>query len=81
MVTFAPWSQESSGPRALEWARRSEHAAPAAKTILRLHNLLYGRVELGMREKSAEFLDESARVYLPIDELEQAVPSTGPATL
>jgi hypothetical protein len=34
-----------------------------------------------MREKSAEFLDESARVYLPIDELEQAVPSTGPATL
>jgi len=33
-----------------------------------------------MAEKSAEFLDEGARVYLPIDELAQAVPSTGPST-
>jgi len=29
-----------------------------------------------MAEKSAEFLDEGARVYLPIDELTHAVPST-----
>jgi phosphomethylpyrimidine synthase len=36
-------------------------------------------LELGMREKSAEFLDEGARVYLPVIELEQAVTSTRPA--
>ncbi len=34
----------------------------------------------GMQEKSAEFLDEGARVYLPVVELEQAVTSTEPAT-
>jgi len=33
----------------------------------------------GMQEKSAEFLDEGARVYLPVVELEQAVTSTEPA--
>jgi phosphomethylpyrimidine synthase len=33
----------------------------------------------GMAEKSAEFLDEGARVYLPVVELEQAVTSTDPA--
>jgi phosphomethylpyrimidine synthase len=37
-------------------------------------------LQVGMAEKSAEFLDEGARVYLPIDELTQAVPSTGPST-
>ena len=30
-------------------------------------------LELGMKEKSAEFLDEGARVYLPVVELEQTV--------
>jgi len=30
--------------------------------------------------QSAEFLDEGARVYLPIDELTHAVPSTRPST-
>jgi phosphomethylpyrimidine synthase len=33
----------------------------------------------GMAEKSAEFLDEGARVYLPVVELEAAVTSTEPA--
>jgi len=33
-----------------------------------------------MAEKSAEFLDEGARVYLPIGELAHAVPSTRPRT-
>jgi phosphomethylpyrimidine synthase len=33
-------------------------------------------LELGMKEKSAEFLDEGARVYLPVVELEQTVTST-----
>jgi phosphomethylpyrimidine synthase len=37
-------------------------------------------LEAGMAEKSAEFLDEGARVYLPMAELEQTVTSTGPAT-
>jgi len=37
-------------------------------------------LQVGMAQKSAEFLDEGARVYLPIDELTQAVPSTGPST-
>ena len=37
-------------------------------------------LQVGMAEKSAEFLDEGARVYLPIDELTQAVPSTRPST-
>jgi phosphomethylpyrimidine synthase len=36
-------------------------------------------LEVGMAEKSAEFLEEGARVYLPVVELEQAVTSTGPA--
>ncbi len=36
-------------------------------------------LELGMAEKSSEFLDEGARVYLPVVELEQAVTSTRPA--
>ncbi len=36
-------------------------------------------LRLGMQEKSAEFLDEGARVYLPVVELEQAVTSTRPA--
>ena len=36
-------------------------------------------LQLGMAEKSAEFLGEGARVYLPIAELERAVPSTEPA--
>ena len=36
-------------------------------------------LQLGMAEKSAEFLDEGARVYLPITELQQAVTSTPPA--
>ncbi len=36
-------------------------------------------LEAGMREKSAEFLDEGARVYLPVVELEAAVPSTEPS--
>ena len=35
----------------------------------------------GMQEKSAEFLDEGARVYLPVVELEQAVTSTEPAAV
>jgi len=35
-------------------------------------------LELGMKEKSAEFLDEGARVYLPVVELEAAVQSTEP---
>jgi phosphomethylpyrimidine synthase len=35
-------------------------------------------LEVGMAEKSAEFLDEGARVYLPVVELEQAVTSTPP---
>ncbi len=35
----------------------------------------------GMQEKSAEFLDEGARVYLPVVELEQAVTSTEPAAI
>ncbi|MDX6199558.1 MAG: phosphomethylpyrimidine synthase [Actinomycetota bacterium] len=33
-------------------------------------------LDLGMKEKSAEFLDEGARVYLPVVELEQTVTST-----
>ncbi|MGI8535572.1 MAG: phosphomethylpyrimidine synthase ThiC [Mycobacteriales bacterium] len=33
-------------------------------------------LRLGMAEKSAEFLDEGGRVYLPVVELEQAVTST-----
>ncbi len=33
-------------------------------------------LRLGMAEKSEEFLDEGARVYLPVVELEQAVTST-----
>ncbi len=33
-------------------------------------------LRLGMAEKSSEFLDEGARVYLPVVELEQAVTST-----
>jgi len=37
-------------------------------------------LQVGMAEKSAEFLDEGARVYLPIDELTHAVPSTRPST-
>ncbi len=37
-------------------------------------------LQVGMAEKSAEFLDEGTRVDLPIDELTQAVPSTGPST-
>jgi len=36
-------------------------------------------LQVGMAEKSAEFLDEGARVYLPIDELTHAVPSTRPS--
>ncbi len=36
-------------------------------------------LQLGMAEKSAEFLDEGARVYLPVAELEPVVTSTGPA--
>ncbi len=36
-------------------------------------------LELGMAEKSAEFLEEGARVYLPVVELEQVVTSTAPA--
>ena len=36
-------------------------------------------LRLGMQEKSAEFLDEGARVYLPVVELEQAVTSTAAA--
>jgi phosphomethylpyrimidine synthase len=36
-------------------------------------------LELGMAEKSTEFLEEGARVYLPVVELEQAVTSTRPA--
>jgi len=35
-------------------------------------------LQVGMAQKSAEFLDEGARVYLPLDELQQAVPSTNP---
>jgi len=35
----------------------------------------------GMQEKSAEFRDEGARVYLPVVELEQAVTSTEPAAV
>jgi len=37
-------------------------------------------LQAGMQEKSAEFLDEGARIYLPIDELTTAVTSTPPAT-
>ncbi len=37
-------------------------------------------LQAGMAEKSAEFLSEGARVYLPIDELTKAVPGTKPAT-
>jgi len=37
-------------------------------------------LQVGMAQKSAEFLDEGARVYLPIDELTHAVPSTRPST-
>jgi phosphomethylpyrimidine synthase len=36
-------------------------------------------LKLGMAEKSAEFLDEGARVYLPLTELQQTVTSTRPA--
>ncbi len=36
-------------------------------------------LQLGMAEKSAEFLDEGARVYLPLTELQQTVTSTRPA--
>ncbi len=36
-------------------------------------------LEVGMAEKSAEFRNEGGRVYLPVEELEQAVPSTRPA--
>ncbi len=36
-------------------------------------------LEAGMQEKSAEFLDEGARIYLPVVELEQVVRSTEPA--
>jgi phosphomethylpyrimidine synthase len=36
-------------------------------------------LQLGMAEKSAEFLDEGARVYLPLTELQQTVTSTPPA--
>ncbi|GAC1325945.1 MAG: phosphomethylpyrimidine synthase ThiC [Mycobacteriales bacterium] len=36
-------------------------------------------LELGMKEKSAEFLDEGARIYLPVVELAEAVTSTKPA--
>ena len=36
-------------------------------------------LEAGMAEKSLEFLDEGARVHLPVVELEQAVTSTRPA--
>jgi len=36
-------------------------------------------LQVGMAEKSTEFLDEGARVYLPIDELTHAVPSTRPS--
>jgi len=37
-------------------------------------------LQVGMAQKSAEFLDEGARVYLPIDELTHAVTTTQPAT-
>ena len=37
-------------------------------------------LQVGMAQKSAEFRNEGARVYLPIDELTHAVPSTEPAT-
>jgi len=37
-------------------------------------------LQAGMAQKSAEFLDEGARIYLPIDELTTAVTSTPPAT-
>ena len=37
-------------------------------------------LKVGMAEKSAEFLDEGARVYLPVVELEAAVTSTEPAS-
>ncbi len=36
-------------------------------------------LEVGMAEKSSEFLDEGAGVYLPVAELEQAVTFTRPA--
>ena len=36
-------------------------------------------LQIGMAEKSAEFRGEGGRVYLPVTELEQAVPSTAPA--
>jgi phosphomethylpyrimidine synthase len=36
-------------------------------------------LRVGMAEKSAEFLDEGARVYLPVVELEATVTSTEPA--
>jgi phosphomethylpyrimidine synthase len=36
-------------------------------------------LQLGMAEKSAEFLDEGARVYLPLSELQRTVTSTPPA--
>lgn len=37
-------------------------------------------LQLGMAERSAEFLDEGARVYLPMAELQGTVTSTEPAT-
>jgi phosphomethylpyrimidine synthase len=37
-------------------------------------------LQAGMDEKSAEFLDEGARIYLPIDELTSTVTSTQPST-
>ncbi len=37
-------------------------------------------LQVGMAQKSAEFLDEGARVYLPIDELTHAVTTTQPTT-
>jgi len=37
-------------------------------------------LQVGMAQKSAEFLDEGARVYLPIDELTHAVTTTPPTT-
>jgi phosphomethylpyrimidine synthase len=36
-------------------------------------------LEVGMRQKSAEFLDQGARVYLPVVGLEQPVTPNGPA--
>lgn len=37
-------------------------------------------LQVGMAEKSAEFRDEGARVYLPIDELTTTITSTPPTT-